>query len=87
MPMTKLSSASVNDCDDPGCGGARTIMLVLHPRRPAEAVKLDKPIEQMTSTDLSDTLAPLAARAGLDKKRLRDGARGPIKSRRSLRRS
>lgn len=46
---------------DPLCGGARTIVLIMHPRRPTEAVKIDKPLEQITQTDLSDALAPLAA--------------------------
>src|SRR5882724_12754630 len=58
-------SISERDCGDPGCGGVRTIVLILHPRRPAEAVKIDKPLEQITQTDLFDALAPLAARAGL----------------------
>src|SRR5712664_2607697 len=55
-------SISERDCGDPGCGGVRTIVLILHPRR---AVKIDKPLEQITQTDLFDALAPLAARAGL----------------------
>jgi hypothetical protein len=53
------------DCGDPGCGGARTIVLIMHPRRPTEAVKIDKPPEQITRTELSDALAPLAAQTGL----------------------
>jgi hypothetical protein len=30
-----------------------------------EAVKIDKPLEQITRTELSDALAPLAAQTGL----------------------
>jgi hypothetical protein len=58
-------SVSEHDCGEPGCCGARTIVLVMRPRRPTEAVRIDKPLEQVTPTDLSDALAPLVARAGL----------------------
>jgi hypothetical protein len=58
-------SVSERDCGDPGCGGVQTIVLVMHPRRPTEAVKIDKPLEQITQTELSDALAPLAAQTGL----------------------
>jgi hypothetical protein len=37
----------------------------MHPRRPTEAVKIDKPLKQITRTELSDALAPLAAQTGL----------------------
>ena len=55
---------SERDCGDPGSGGVRTIVLIMHPRRPTEAVGIGKPLEQITQTDLSDALAPLAARTG-----------------------
>jgi hypothetical protein len=58
-------SVSERDCGDPGCGGARTIVLIMHPGRPTEAVKIDKPLEQITQTELCDALAPLAAQTGL----------------------
>jgi hypothetical protein len=58
-------SLSERDCGDPGCGGARTIVLIMHPRRPTEAVKIDKPLEQVTQSDLTDALAPLVAQSGL----------------------
>ena len=57
-------SVSERDCRDPGCGGAETIVLVLHPRRPTKAVKIDKSLEQVTLSDLSDALAPLAVHTG-----------------------
>lgn len=56
-----LVTISERDCGDPGCGGARTIVLIMHPRRPTEAVGIDKPIEKITEADLSVALAPLAA--------------------------
>jgi hypothetical protein len=55
---------SERDCGDPGCGGARTIVLVMHPRRPTEAVKINKPLEQVTQSDISDAHAPLVAQTG-----------------------
>jgi hypothetical protein len=58
-------SVSERDCGDPGCGGVQTIVLVMLPRRPTEAVKIDKPLEQITQTELSEALAPLAAQTGL----------------------
>jgi hypothetical protein len=58
-------SVGERDCGDPGCGGARTIVLVMHPRRPTEAVKINKPLEQVTQSDLTDALAPLVAPIGL----------------------
>jgi hypothetical protein len=59
-----IVTISERDGGDPGCGGARTIVLIMHPRRPTEAVGIGKPLEQITQTDLSDALAPLAARTG-----------------------
>jgi hypothetical protein len=56
---------SERDCGDPGCGGARTIVLIMHPRRPTEAVGIDKPLAQITQIDLSNALAPLAAQTVL----------------------
>ena len=58
-------SVSERDCGDPGCGGVRTIVLIMHPTRPTEAVKIDKPFEQITQADLCDALAPLAVRTNL----------------------
>jgi hypothetical protein len=60
-----LVTISEHDCGDPGWGDARTIVLIMHPRRPTEAVAIDKPVEQITQADLCDALAPLAARTGL----------------------
>ena len=62
-------SVSERDCGDPGCGGAQTVVLVMHPRRPTAAVKIDKPLEQVTQSDLTNALAPLVARAGLSELR------------------
>jgi hypothetical protein len=58
-------SVSERDCGDPGCVGTRTIVLMMHPGRATEAVKIDKPLEQVTQSDLADALAPLVAQTGL----------------------
>ena len=58
---------TVSERDDPGCGGARTIVLIMHPRRPTEAVTIDKPLEQITQKDLYTALRPSAARTGLQR--------------------
>jgi hypothetical protein len=59
-----LVCISERDCSDLVCG-ARTIVLIIHPTRPAEAVGIDKPLEQITRADLSDALAPLAGQTCL----------------------
>jgi hypothetical protein len=55
-------SVREHDCGDPDCGPARTVVLILRPDRPTEAVKIDKPIERVTKTDLSAALVPVADR-------------------------
>ncbi len=60
-----IVTLSERDGGYPGCGDARTIVLIMHPRRPTEAVGIDKALELITQTDLSDALAPMAARTGL----------------------
>jgi hypothetical protein len=55
-------SVSEHDCGDPGCGRARTVVLIMRPDQPTKAVKIDKPIDGVTQADLSDALAPLAVR-------------------------
>ena len=58
-----IITISERDCGDPGCGGVRTIILIMHPTRPTEAIKIDKPFEQITQADLCDALAPLVVPA------------------------
>jgi hypothetical protein len=58
-------SVNERDCSDPGCGGAQTVVLVMHPRRPTKAVKIDKPLEHVTQSDICDALAPLVAQTEL----------------------
>jgi hypothetical protein len=56
-------SVRQHDCGDPQCGPACTVVLVLRPDQPTEAVAIDKPIERVTKTDLSAALAPVADRS------------------------
>jgi len=60
-------SVTEHACADPECCGARTIVMIMRPRRRTEAVKIDKPIEQVTPADLSDALAPFVAGASAAK--------------------
>jgi hypothetical protein len=40
--------------------GSQTVILVLRPRRPTEAIKIGKPLEAVTSVDLCTALAASA---------------------------
>jgi hypothetical protein len=57
-------SVSQHDCGDPGCCGTRTVILVMRPDQPTEAIKINKPLETVTQADLSDALA--ASVLGID---------------------
>jgi hypothetical protein len=54
-------SISDHDCVALGCrdGTGQTTILVLRPDQPAQAFKIDKPIEAVTPADLATALAPL----------------------------
>jgi hypothetical protein len=53
-------SVSEHACGDTGCCGVQTVILLMRPRRPTEAVRLDKEIETVTRADLAAALAPCA---------------------------
>jgi hypothetical protein len=55
-------SVSEHSCGDPECG-SQTVILVLRPRQPTEAIKIGKPLEAVTSIDLCSALAASAADA------------------------
>ena len=57
-------SVSEHACGDPGCGGAQTVILVMRPREPTSAIKIDKTIDTVTQADLAAALAPSAAGGG-----------------------
>jgi hypothetical protein len=60
-----LVCISERNCSESGCAGGRTIVLIMHPTRPAKAVGIDKPLDQITRTDLFNALTPLAAPGSL----------------------
>ena len=49
-------SVSEHNCGDPECG-SQTIILLLRPRQPTEAIKIGKPLEAITWIDLCTALA------------------------------
>ena len=53
-------SVSEHDCGDPECRGVRTIILIMRPDRPTQAIKINKPLDAVTAAELSDALAPFA---------------------------
>jgi hypothetical protein len=57
-------SVSEHACGDPDCGGAQTVILVMRPDRPTEAIKIGKPVETVTRADLVAALAPTLAANG-----------------------
>ena len=73
---------SERDCSD--CGGARTIVLIMHPARPPEAVAIDKPLEQVTRIDLFNGLASLAAPSALSRPRTKRKMTGTLHGERGL---
>jgi hypothetical protein len=56
-------SITEHDCTEPGCHGLRTVVLVLRPGHPTEAIKIEKPLECVTREDLRAALATSAADA------------------------
>jgi hypothetical protein len=45
-------SVSEHDCAGSGCCGAQTVILVMRPGQPTEAIKIDKPLEGVTGADV-----------------------------------
>jgi hypothetical protein len=47
-------------CNDPGCPGTETIILVMAPGRKTAACKAQKPVAEVTEDDVRDALKSLA---------------------------
>jgi hypothetical protein len=62
-------SVSEHACGDPACCGTQTVILVMRPHRPTEAVRIDKPIDSVTRADLAAALVPPAAARGAARSR------------------
>ena len=58
-------SVTGHDCGDSECGRARTVILVMRPDQPTEAVKIDKPLDSVTAADLAAALEPMAGAGSL----------------------
>ncbi len=48
-------SVSEHDCGDPECRGVRTVILIMRPDRPTEAIKINKPLEAVTASRMSSS--------------------------------
>lgn len=44
-------------CNDPGCIGTETVILLMRPRQPTRAVKVLKPMAEVTELDIHLALA------------------------------
>jgi hypothetical protein len=53
-------SVSEHACGEAKCCGTRTVILVMRPDQPTEAIKIDKALDAVTQADLSDALVPSA---------------------------
>ncbi len=53
---------SVNEivCNDPGCPGTETVILVMAPLRKTAACKVNKPLAEVTADDVRDALKTLS---------------------------
>lgn len=56
-------SVSGPDCGKRGCGGTRTVVLVMRPNQPTELVTIEKPPEEVMPADLAAALLPAAGRS------------------------
>jgi hypothetical protein len=45
-------SISEHDCAGSGCCGTQTVILIMRPDQPTEAIKIDKPLEGVTGADV-----------------------------------
>jgi hypothetical protein len=56
-PDTELTASEI-DCLDPGCPGLETVLLVMRPGERTRALKIRRPMEDVTEQDLRDALSP-----------------------------
>jgi hypothetical protein len=49
-------SVSEHDCAGSGCCDTQTVILVMRPDQPTEAIKIDKPLEAVTGADVFATV-------------------------------
>jgi hypothetical protein len=52
-------SVTAPQCGDAECGGAETIILLMRPDEPTQAIKISKSLETVTQSDVAEALQPL----------------------------
>jgi hypothetical protein len=54
------TAIAVNEilCNDPGCPGIETVVLVMIPGQKTRALKVQKPLAEVTEADVAAMLAP-----------------------------
>ena len=58
LPVPAETAFAVNEiaCNDPSCPGIETVLLVMEPGRKTRALKVAKPLDEMTEQDIRDAL-------------------------------
>ena len=56
-----VASVSEHACGDAGCARPQTVILVMRPNERTKALRIDKPLAEVTFSDLSEALAPIVA--------------------------
>jgi len=52
-------SVTAPECGDAECGSAETIILLMRPDEPTQAIKISKSLETVTQSDVAEALQPL----------------------------
>ncbi len=58
IPAAPETAFAVNEiaCNDPGCPGIETVILVMEPGRKTRAVKVARPLDEVTEQDIRAAL-------------------------------
>ena len=58
LPVPAETAFAVNEiaCNDPSCPGIETVILVMEPGRKTRALKVAKPLDEVTEQDIRDAL-------------------------------
>ncbi len=58
LPVPAETAFAVNEiaCNDPACPGTETVILVMEPGRKTRALKVAKPLDEVTEQDIRDAL-------------------------------
>ncbi len=60
LQASSETAFAVNEiaCNDPGCPGLETVILVMEPGQKTRALKIAKPLDEVTEQDILDALDP-----------------------------